>query len=535
MRVRSKWPTFLLISLVFISVISSASASPPVKIAAGVVSNVATALFKWLWSLNTPTPKTTTAITGRSMIKFEGGYSVETVFDGSKLGIDPYSIEVSPTGDLIILDSINSNVHKVSSPLSRYSRPKLLTGSLEGYTGHVDGKLREAKMHHPKGVAVDDRGNIYIADTKNMAVRKISDSGVVTTIAGGRMSRGTHVDGPSEDAKFSDDFDVVYVRSSCSLLVVDRGNQVIREIHLQYDDCNASEQPQTHELEDNFPLGIVVLVAVGFFGYMLALLHQRVRALFSSSSQTDPRKDMNNMVHNPYQIHHKPVIPPLIPNEEEFDKGEEGFFTSFGRLIFNTISTCFELLGGLFYMFGSKKQQRQQQQQQQQLRTIPPHLYHHQPITQHINQDRPRLPIQDSYIIQEEDEPPAMESRSPRKDAQLDRFYQNRQGQGFHGRVVEGEFHPSQHHHRQQEANRGEPNQQQMQTTRQRQYGAIPAKSCCERGGEANEILFGAVQEQDGRRETVVIKAVDYSEAGYNHPNIRPRVNYMGYASSYNY
>lgn len=60
----------------------------------------------------------------------------------------------------------------------------------------------------------------------------------VTTIAGGKWGRGGgHVDGPSEDAKFSNDFDVVYLGSSCSLLVIDRGNQAIREIQLHYEDC----------------------------------------------------------------------------------------------------------------------------------------------------------------------------------------------------------------------------------------------------------------------------------------------------------
>lgn len=57
------------------------------------------------------------------------------------------------------------------------SRPKLVAGSPEGYSGHVDGKLREARMNHPKGLTVDDRGNMYIADTVNMAIRKISDGG----------------------------------------------------------------------------------------------------------------------------------------------------------------------------------------------------------------------------------------------------------------------------------------------------------------------------------------------------------------------
>lgn len=59
------------------------------------------------------------AISGRSMMKFEGGYTVETVFDGSKLGIEPYSVEVSPAGDLLVLDSANSNIYKISTPLSR--------------------------------------------------------------------------------------------------------------------------------------------------------------------------------------------------------------------------------------------------------------------------------------------------------------------------------------------------------------------------------------------------------------------------------
>lgn len=57
------------------------------------------------------------------------------------------------------------------------SRPKLVAGSADGYSGHVDGKHREARMNHPKGITVDDKGNIYVADTMNMAIRKISDGG----------------------------------------------------------------------------------------------------------------------------------------------------------------------------------------------------------------------------------------------------------------------------------------------------------------------------------------------------------------------
>lgn len=61
-----------------------------------------------------------TGVSSRSMVKYESGYNIDTVFDGSKLGIEPYAIEVSPNGEeLIVLDSENSNIHKIPMPLSK--------------------------------------------------------------------------------------------------------------------------------------------------------------------------------------------------------------------------------------------------------------------------------------------------------------------------------------------------------------------------------------------------------------------------------
>lgn len=56
------------------------------------------------------------------------------------------------------------------------------------------------------------------------------------------------MDGPSEDAKFSNEFDLVYVASSCSLLVIDRGNQAIREIQLNHEDCSSDQYDSTYNL-----------------------------------------------------------------------------------------------------------------------------------------------------------------------------------------------------------------------------------------------------------------------------------------------
>lgn len=500
----AKFWIILFLVLVFpISGCSSASATPAAKIVGGVVTNVVSTLFKWLWSLKSTSK---TAIPSRSMMKFEGGYTIETVFDGSKLGIEPYSVEVSPSGEVLLLDSENSNVYKISTPLSRYSRPKLVAGSPEGYSGHIDGKPREARMNHPKGLAMDDRGNIYVADTVNMAIRKISDSGVVT-IAGGKWSRGGgHVDGPCEDAKFSDDFDVVYVGSSCSLLVVDRGNQAIREIQLHDDDCSYHDDDNTH-------LGIAVLVAAGFFGYMLALLQRRIAAIFCSDD--DRRTHAKSMPAAPYQRPHKSIRPPLIPTEGNYEKPEEGLFSSLGRLFVNTGSSVIEIFGGLFSGYRKKPFHHLVQQH-----------YHHPP--KHSNS----WPMQDSFVIPDEDEPPSVESRdpTPRKvypfmTRDMEKSRHLKQSRSYYDGGWNADLHLQQQHQFQQQLQKHHQHHQKHQSSR--------AQTCYEQNCETNEIVFGAVQEQDGRREAMVIKAVDYGDPIYNSHNIRSRYNYMGYSYGY--
>ncbi|KAK9067277.1 hypothetical protein SSX86_014603 [Deinandra increscens subsp. villosa] len=376
---------FLLISGSFFS---SASSIAPAKIVSGITSNIVSALFKWMWSLN-PGTKIGMAVSSRSMVKYEGGYSVETVFDGSKLGIEPYSVEVTPSGDLVILDSENSNIYKISTPLSKYSRPKLLAGSPEGLFGHVDGKSRESRMNHPKGLTVDDRGNVYVADTLNMAIRKISDTGVVT-IAGGNWARGTgHIDGPSDSAKFSDDFDIIYVASSCSVLVIDRGNQAIREIQLHEDDCSSYEYDGEHHL------GVAVLCAAVFFGFMLALLQRRISAIFSS--QSDPRPAVNSISPPSYQRPVKSVRPPLIPPEDEHEKEEDGLFSSLGKLVAKTATTVSEIFGG---------------SSTSRTKTNPPrsHLHTNYPQPAPFSNS---WPMQESFIIPHQDAPPPLDSRNP--------------------------------------------------------------------------------------------------------------------------
>ncbi|KAK4794492.1 hypothetical protein SAY86_012486 [Trapa natans] len=149
------WVVLLLVSCVLLRGASSSSTFPAAKVISSAAANVVSALVKWLWSLQS-TPKTGTErslpvnkscesyminevsagyvcspeVSSRSMMKFEAGYTVETVLDGSKLGIEPYSIEVSGDGELLVLDSHNSNIYKTSILLSR--RKPLPTNSQIG-------------------------------------------------------------------------------------------------------------------------------------------------------------------------------------------------------------------------------------------------------------------------------------------------------------------------------------------------------------------------------------------------------------------
>lgn len=54
---------------------------------------------------------------------------------------------------------------------------KRIAGSPEGKAGYRDGHAEQALFNHPKNLAVDNDGNIYIADPKNFAIRKLSKTG----------------------------------------------------------------------------------------------------------------------------------------------------------------------------------------------------------------------------------------------------------------------------------------------------------------------------------------------------------------------
>ncbi|XP_022878214.1 uncharacterized protein LOC111396134 isoform X2 [Olea europaea var. sylvestris] len=179
-----------------------------------------------------------TQVSGRNLI-FEDGYTVSTVLDGDNVKVNPHSIlPQSPfSNQFIVLDSAASTFYTVSIPTtSQGSLIKRLAGN--GQCGYADGDVGSAMFNKPKSFAVDYRGNVYVADQTNFAIRKITKSGV-TTIAGGYSQKTGHADGPALNASFSVDFELVFVPEKCALMVSDHGHRLIRQINLKAEDCTA--------------------------------------------------------------------------------------------------------------------------------------------------------------------------------------------------------------------------------------------------------------------------------------------------------
>lgn len=114
-------------------------------------------------------------------------------------------------GNLYILDSFNHLIRKVSTDGT------VTTIAGVGARGHRDGKAEEAKFGLCFGIAVGEDGTIFFSDFSFHVVRKIS-GGLVTTLAGKPKTKG-FVDGKGEEARFENPHGVC-VDSDGSLLVV---------------------------------------------------------------------------------------------------------------------------------------------------------------------------------------------------------------------------------------------------------------------------------------------------------------------------
>ena len=133
----------------------------------------------------------------------------------------PSALALGPDGNLYVADTGNNRIRKITPD------GKVSTVAGNGTAGYVDGPAAQAQFNGPIGLAVSVRGDIYVADTYNDVIRMITTEGEVTTIAGGGMPG--YADGEQKTALFDTPSGIIVVEDS-SLIVADTGNGRLRKV-----------------------------------------------------------------------------------------------------------------------------------------------------------------------------------------------------------------------------------------------------------------------------------------------------------------
>ncbi len=138
---------------------------------------------------------------------------------------DPSGVAINAAGDLFIADSGNNVVREVTP--AGIITTVAGTGAA-GYTG--DGGLATAAtLNDPTGVAVDAAGDLFIADSGNNVIREVTPAGIITTIAGTGAAGYTGNGGLATNATLNDPTGVA-LDAKGDLFIADSGNNVIREV-----------------------------------------------------------------------------------------------------------------------------------------------------------------------------------------------------------------------------------------------------------------------------------------------------------------
>ncbi len=133
----------------------------------------------------------------------------------------PWGVAFDATGNLYITDTLNQRIRKMSVN----GAVTTLAGSVQG---SADGTGTAAQFYQPNGIAVDASGNLYVADSINYTIRKITPTGVVSTLAGSARVLGT-TDGTGSAARFNTPYGVV-VDASGNAFVTDAANHTVRKV-----------------------------------------------------------------------------------------------------------------------------------------------------------------------------------------------------------------------------------------------------------------------------------------------------------------
>jgi sugar lactone lactonase YvrE len=142
---------------------------------------------------------------------------------GGALFNSPLGIAVAPDGSVYVADSGNQCIRKISGGVV-----STFAGSPQVWGG-ADGQGTNAQFNGPVGLAFDRRTNLFVCDANNDTIRKIAPDGTVTTFAGAVGADGS-ADGNLNFARFRSPAELTFDKKG-NLFVADSLNQTVREIY----------------------------------------------------------------------------------------------------------------------------------------------------------------------------------------------------------------------------------------------------------------------------------------------------------------
>lgn len=134
---------------------------------------------------------------------------------------EPYGMAIDGSGNIYVTDIMNNSIRKITVSTGMVS-----TYAGTGSQGLQNGTASTATFHYPLGCTFDSNGNMYVSDTYNNVIRKISASGNVTTYAGTGASGAQN--GPAASATFN--FPIGILVNGNGIYVADTHNNLIRKI-----------------------------------------------------------------------------------------------------------------------------------------------------------------------------------------------------------------------------------------------------------------------------------------------------------------
>ena len=181
---------------------------------------------------------TTIAGNGTESFSGDGGLATAAAIDS------PNGLALDASGNLYIADTHNGRVREVSATTGRIATiagAGVVGGAVQSFSGDGAAAI-SAGLALPRGLTMDAAGNLYLADSANQRIRRISTAGVITTVAG----QGTEAfvgDGGSASAASLDSLRSVAISPTGLLTLADTGNQRVRQF-----DAQSAPGPDIHTI-----------------------------------------------------------------------------------------------------------------------------------------------------------------------------------------------------------------------------------------------------------------------------------------------